>query len=106
MGAAMLLEKASEVEADKQWAEDTFSSLHTVAKIETLTSQGINVIAPEKWNAFCRLYVNKTVRNGAEHHRQEIEDALAELEVSTIGMHKSWDISLDFTSGGAQYLSC
>merc|ERR1711879_179271 len=104
--AARLLAQASEYAADEEWAEEAFSTLHTIAKIEILESQSISVVKPEMWAGFSQLVVDKNVRNGAEHHSQQLEDSLALVPYVEVHGEKTWDISLNYTNGASQYLSC
>jgi len=105
----MLIDMRSRVQrlsADKMWGESTLSELHTAAKIETLEARSASFVDPANWDRFKDILVKEVVREGAEQPEEKLRTELDKAFISTSHLAKLFDISLNYTAGGCQYMSC
>merc|ERR1711879_714616 len=70
-------------------------------------SQSVSLVPLEKWAGFSARVVRRTCWNTAGHSRKELQDIFDSVP-ALIGSdpQKVWDISLNFSDGTSQYMTC
>lgn len=98
-----LMQVVDAYDADVEWVESTLSTLYT-AKSESLKS--FSIVEEADWDDFSEFLLVKLILDGAEAPRMKLKEQLAEVPYLKLRAEKIFDISLNYSAGGSQYMSC
>lgn len=91
---------------DTRWVESTMSRLHTSSKIETIESGSVSVLEKADWGDFSELVLRNCLRHAGQDKRDQVKGQLDFVPVASACTDRTYHLCLDYSYGGAQYMSC